>query len=108
MADTLEQEPVSILELLLLILFLGSITFLIGALFQGIVLFRNRKPVAIGFLVILITRMLTIISSYFIWAAWTTRIDIMFLFLFLPGLIAELVFSPLMLKLSGNHIFKNK
>ena len=33
----MEQEPTPIIELLVLILFLGSITFLLGAIFQGFV-----------------------------------------------------------------------
>ena len=102
----MEQEPTPISELFILILLLGSITFLIGAIFQGIVLYKNQKSMLAIVFVIVLTRILTIISSFFIWAAWNSRIDVMFLFLYLPGLIAEVVFSPLILKFTGNQLIK--
>jgi predicted tellurium resistance membrane protein TerC len=104
----MEQEPTPIIELLTLILFFGSITFLLGAIFQGYVLCKNRKSLLTGISVIILTRILTIISSYFIWAFWHLPIDIKFLFLYLPAVLPELIFSPLILKLFGNEIIKKK
>ena len=101
----MEQEPIPIIELLGLILFLGAITFLLGAAFQTYILYKNKKPIWIIFTVILLTRILTVTSSFFIWAFWYLPIDIMFLFLYLPAILPELILSPLMLKLSGNKIF---
>jgi len=88
----MEQEPTPIIELFGLILFLGSITFLLGAVFQAYILYRNKKTIWISFTVILLTRILTI----------------MFLFLYLPAILPELILSPLILKLFGNKIFKIK
>lgn len=104
----MEQEPTPIIELLVLILFLGSITFLLGAIFQGYVLYKNKKTLLTSISVIILTRILTIISSYFIWAFWHLPIDIMFLFLYLPAILPELIFSPLILKVFGNEIIKKK
>ncbi len=104
----MEQEPTPIIELLVLILFLGSITFLLGAIFQGYVLYKNKKSLLTITSVIILTRILTIISSYIIWAFWYLPIDIMFLFFYLPAILPELIFSPLKLKLFGNEIIKKK
>lgn len=102
----MEQEPTPITELLVLILFLGSITFLLGAIFQGYVLYQNKKTLVTGISVIILTRILTIISSYFIWAFWHLPIDIMFLFFYLPAILPEMIFSPIILKISGCRIMK--
>jgi hypothetical protein len=104
----MEQEPTPIIELLVLILFLGSITFLLGAIFQGYVLYKNKKSLLTSISVIILTRILTIVSSYLIWAFWHLPIDIMFLFFYLPAILPELIFSPLMLKVFGNEIIKKK
>lgn len=104
----MEQEPTPIIELLVLILFLGSITFLLGAIFQGYVLRKNKKSLLTSISVIILTRILTIISSYFIWAFWHLPIDIMFLFFYLPAILPELIFSPLILKVFGNKIIIKK
>ncbi len=73
----MEQEPTPIIELLVLILFLGSITFLLGAIFQGFVLYKNKKSLLTSISVIILTRILTVISSYFIWEFWHLPFDIM-------------------------------
>jgi len=104
----MEQEPTPIIELLGLILFLGSITFLMGAIFQGYVLYKNKKSILTSFSVIILTRILTIISSYLVWAFWHLPIDIMFLFFYLPAILPELIFSPLILKITGNDILRKK
>ncbi len=102
----MEQEPIPIIELFGLILFLGSITFLLGATYQIYILYRNKKSIWISLIVILLTRILTVVSSYFIWAFWTLPINIMFLFLYLPAILPELILSPVILKLFGNKIYK--
>ncbi len=104
----MDQESLPLLELVTLILFLGSITFILGAIFQSIVLFRNKATFIISLGVIIFTRLLTILSALFIWAYWVFPFDIMFLFLFLPALLPEIILSPLILKLFGNHLGQNK
>ena len=61
-----EQLATPISELLILILYLGSITFLLGALVQIYIIYRNKKSKVKGIIIVLLTRLLTIISSYFI------------------------------------------
>ena len=104
----MEQEPTPIIELFGLILFLGSITFLLGAVFQSYILYRNKKSIWISFTVILLTRIMTVISSYFIWAFWCLPIDIMFMFFYLPAILPELILSPIVLKLFNNEIIRIK
>src|SRR5690606_31137247 len=99
------EQHFSLFDILSIILFLGSITFLIGAVFQGVILYRNKRTFLFSALIIVLTRVLTVIGSYFIWAFWMLPIDIMFLVFFLPALIPELILSPLILKLTGNGIW---
>lgn len=104
----MEQEATPIIEILGLILFLGFITFLLGAVFQGYVLYKNNKSILTSIIVIILTRILTIISSYFILTFWLLPIDIMFFFIYLPAVLPELVFTPLILKIFRNKISKRK
>lgn len=104
----MEQEPIPITELLAFVLFLGLITFLLGAVFQVFVLYKNKRSILTSIGIILLTRVLTIISSIFIIAFEYLRIDAMFLFFYVPAILPELIFSPLILKLFGNNIFKRK
>ncbi len=63
-----EQLATPISELLILILYLGSITFLLGTLVQIYIIYRNKQSKVKGIIIVLLTRLLTIISSYFIWS----------------------------------------
>jgi len=100
----MEQEPTPITDLLELIVFLGSIVFILGATYQIYILIRNKKTWASGFIVLVLTRVLTITFSLIIWHLWNFPFDIMFLFLFLPALLPELILSPLILKVFGNDL----
>jgi len=102
----MEQDPTPLIELLGLILFLGSITFLLGATFQTYVLYKNKKSILTSISVILLTRILTVLSSYFIWTFWYLPFDFMFLFIFLPAVLPEIILSILVLKLFRNKIIK--
>ena len=104
----MEQESIPIIELIGLILFLGSITFLIGALFQTYILWRNKKSILTSLVVLFLTRILSVISTYFIWAFWQLPIDVMFLFFCLPAVLPELILCPLILKVFANDIIKIK
>ncbi len=104
----MEQAQIPIIELFGLILFLGAITFLLGTVYQIYILYRNKKSICISLIVILLTRTLTVVSSYLIWSFWILPFDIMFLFLYLPGILPELILSPLILKLFGNKIYRIK
>jgi len=101
----MQQLPTPLAELLILILYLGSITFIAGAILQTIILKRNKVSLSLGAFIILLTRLLTLFSSLIIWKFWIFPFDIMFLFLFLPALLSELIFSLLILKLFKLTIF---
>ncbi|PRY91899.1 hypothetical protein BY457_12343 [Marinilabilia salmonicolor] len=100
----MEQQPTPIIEIIELILLMGSITYLLGAGFQLYNLRKNRKSFLKSLAVILVTRCLTIPASFFIWSFWNLPFDIMFFFIFLPAFLPEVVLSPLMLKVFGNRL----
>ena len=101
----MEQEPTPLIEIFELIIYLGSVTFLLGGIFQAVILYRNRRSFMTGFSIILATRILTVISSYLVWSIWILPFDVMFLFFLLPALISEVILSPLILKVFGNELF---
>lgn len=104
----MQQLPIPLIELIELTLYLGSLTFLLGAVFQGFVLYRNKKSIWTSCLVILLTRLLTVFFTFFIWALGLLPYDGFILFLYTPAILPELIFSPLLLKLFGNKIWRNK
>jgi hypothetical protein len=95
----MEQQPTPIMEIIELILLMGSITYLLGAGFQVYILRRNKTAFFKSLAVVLLTRCLTITASLFIWSFWSLPFDIMFFFIFLPALLPEVALSPLLLKL---------
>lgn len=104
----MEQQATPIIELFVIILILGSFTFLLGAIYQVFILYMNKKSLLTSISIVIITRIITIISSFFIWIFWFLPIDIMLFFFFLPALFPELILSPLILKAFGNKLFIKK
>lgn len=85
------EHNISIIELISLELYLGSISFIIGTLFFIIILQKLRlKKIKI-----LLYTILQIISSIIITSIihiiWNPHYDIMFSFIFLPNIIAEVI-----------------
>lgn len=103
----MQQLPIPLIELIELIFYLGSITFLLGAVFQGVVLYKNKKSLLTSCIVILLTRLLTVFFTFFIWALGLMPYDGFILFLYIPAILPELIFSPLLLKLFGNKLWRN-
>ncbi len=100
----MEMESASLLDLIGLILFLGSFTFLLGAFFQMYMLYSRKVKLFKSIGVVLVTRMITLILAVMIWANWIFSFDINYSFIFLPALIPEMIFSPLLLKVAqGNE-----
>lgn len=104
----MEQEPISTVELAALMLYLGSITYLLGIAFQVYILVKNKKRIVVSLATIVLTRTLSIISTFFIWSTWPTGVDDMLLFLFLPALISEIILSPLLLIIFKNRIIPER
>lgn len=103
----METNTASLSEIIALNLFLGSLTYLLGIAFQVLMVFLNKskfKAFSKVTALLVLTRISTIVISLLIWHFWFLKIDIMFGPLLLPTLIAELVFSPLFLKLFGYQI----
>jgi len=105
----MEINTASLYETIALNVFLGSLTYLLGITFQILMVFlnksRSRAFSKIAVLLVL-TRISTILFSLLIWHFWFLKIDVMFGPLLLPALIAEVLFSPLFLKLFGYQILK--
>ncbi|WP_163707739.1 hypothetical protein [Mangrovibacterium lignilyticum] len=98
----MQQEPTPIIELLALILFLGGVTYFLGILFQGYILFRNKKPAWISGIVIVLTRLLTVPSTLFILTI--QHYPITPAFVSIIAILPEAVFSILILRAFGNKI----
>ncbi len=104
----METQTTTLPEIITLILFLGSIVYLLGAAYQVFVLIRfNKKNPWYKILgIVLLTRIATIALTILIWKIAFQNIEIMFGQILLPGMIAEIVLSPLILKLFGFRILK--
>jgi len=92
-----EQQPIAISELLAFTLYLGSLTFLLGAILQAFVLFISKSPFIKKVLIFVLTRGLSVITSFYILLNWDSQFDIMISFLFLPAVISEAVLNPIIL-----------
>ena len=104
----MEQQPTPISELLLLILFLGSIIYLLGAIFQFYILRRSRKSWGNSLAIVVLTRLLTVTLSLLIWHYWNLPFEPIIGFLFWPAVISELILGPLILKFMGLDLIKKK
>jgi len=105
----METNTASLSEILVLNLFLGSITYLLGIAFQLLIVFLNKsipKTFSKIALLLILTRVSTIIISLLIWHLWFLKADVMFGPILLPVLISEIIFSPLFLRLYGYKILK--
>ena len=104
----MEQQPTPTSELLILILILGSIIYLFGAIYQLYILRRNGKAWGNSLAIVGLTRLLTVSVSLLIWLSWNLPFKPMFWFLFWPAVISELILSPLILKLMGYDLTRKK
>ncbi len=105
----MEEQRFTLFEFFQLELFLGSLTFLLGLIFQlGVSIRQDKKLKLKAFLLVVVTRVLTISTSFVLWLYWQIQIDVMFGFILLPALFTELVFSPLLLKLFGYELFSKR
>jgi hypothetical protein len=85
------EQYISIWELVLLQLFMGSITYLVGSIaffftLRKVVINKQKK-----IMLLLLQLCISVILSLVIWQFWILDIDIMFLFISIPALIAECI-----------------
>jgi len=105
----METNTASLSEILVLNLFLGSITYILGIAFQILIVFLNKsipKTFTKIAVLLILTLICTIVTSLLIWYLWFFKIDVMFGPISLPVLISEIIFSPLFLRLYGYKIIK--
>lgn len=105
----MEEQSINILDFIKLVLFLGSITYLLGFAFQFWIMYSQEKTMKIKLvLVLIITRLFSISMTLIIWTYWTMKIEIMFAFILLPAFISELILIPIFLKLFGYNLLRVK
>jgi hypothetical protein len=103
------EQHFSFGDILTLTLYLGSITFLFGLTYQLFISIKADHQINFRqFILVVLTRLLTIALTLLIWAYWTTKIDIQFGPFLLPAFVAELLLSPLLLKLFGYSVWVTK
>ena len=89
-------ETMSLYELLELNLFLGSVTFFVGSLCFCFILSRMHLEKRIDYFRYALWQLLaSCLSSMLVWFLWPTNVDIMFICIHLPTLVAEIIVSVL-------------
>lgn len=92
----MSEQNISIWEVLLLQLFLGSIIYIVGSI---ILFFVLRKVVSNKYKIVLLLLVqfgISVLLSLIIWKFWIINIDIMiFEFINLPALFSELITIPI-------------
>jgi len=104
----METQTTTLSEIIVLILFLGSIVYLLGATYQVFALIRfNRLKIWYKiFGIVFFTRIATIALTIILWKIVFQNTEIMFGPILLPAIIAEIVLSPLILKIFGFRVLK--
>lgn len=103
----METNSASLSEMLVLILFLGAIAYILGIVFQVLIMYFNKsksKTFPRTTALLILTRICTITLSLLLWKFWFLSIDVMLGPILLPALMAEIVVSPFFLKLFGYKI----
>lgn len=91
----MNEQYISIWELILLQLFWGSIIYLVGSIVLFLVL-RDMVNIKIVLLLLLVQFCISVLLSLIIWKFWIINIDIMiFEFVNLPALFSELTTIPI-------------
>lgn len=90
---------ISLSELILLNIYLGSIMFIVGSVVLFFLIRSKIKGISILKISLSIISQLivSILFSLLVWKLWTLKTDIMFGFVFFPALISELIMMPLIL-----------
>lgn len=99
-----EQLPTPLSELIVLNLFLGSISYLIGLIFIVLVLRANQFSWLKLVLISCLTVALSLVASFVIWAFWPSSIYLMIGPIHLSTFISVTAISLLLLKVFGNKI----
>lgn len=96
-----EQLPTPVSELLLLNLYLGSVTYLLAVLFVVWMLRRNRARWPHYVLLPALTVLIGFLGSVLVWSIWPFKLVWMFGPIHLPAFISVAIVSVVLLKLAG-------
>jgi uncharacterized membrane protein len=100
-----EQLPIPLNELLILNLYPGSITHLLGIAFVLWVMKKNKKISWLKFFLIALLLVVSgCVSSMLIWSVWDSEIDVMSGPIHLPTLISLQILAVFLLKTFGYKI----
>ena len=92
----MNEQYISICELILLQLLLGSIIYIVGSVALFFVLRKTVNCKCKIFLLLLVQFCVSILLSLVIWKFWVINIDVMiFEFINLPALFCELITIPI-------------
>lgn len=80
---------IPIIEVIILVCFLGSFTFIIGNVFFFYLLKRRNVQKKGAYCIL--HNLITIVLSFYIFTIWNLKIDVMFYFIFLPTVLAEII-----------------
>lgn len=87
------MKEITILEFLQMTLLLGSLTYIIGTVV--FIYFLKRLKVKQKVSIIIIHFISSFIVTIILWISWKFKLDIVYSFLFLPTLVAEILVTVL-------------
>lgn len=85
------------MDFLLLNMYLGSVTFIIGIIVLVLILRKITARKLTLTLIVVTQSVISIFLSLAIWCFWILDVDIVFLFISIPALIAECITIPIVL-----------
>lgn len=101
------DNSVDFFEFLGLAIYLGSVAFILGIIFQTFIVVRYNKPWTWGKLTFLLisSRVISLGLTILLWKYWPFDAEPMAGPILIPSIIAEIIVSPLMLRLFKHDIF---
>jgi hypothetical protein len=104
----METNDINLFEFIELAIYFSSIAFIAGIIFQTFIVVRLNKPWTWGKLTFLLiaSRVVSLGLTILIWKYWALPFEMMQGPVLIPSVIAEIIVSPLMLRLFRHRIFK--
>jgi amino acid transporter len=104
----MQTNSITFFELITVAFLMGLIPYCLGLLFQIIVVVKVNKALVWKKLLLLlvVSRIAALTLAIVIWVCWFFSFDVMLGPILIPALIAELIISPVLLKIFGYHIIK--
>ena len=104
----METNDISFFEFVEIAIYLSSVAFIVGIIFQVFIVVRLNKPWTWGKLTFLLisSRVISLGLTILIWKYWALPFEMMQGPVLIPSVIAEIIVSPLMLLLFRHRIFR--